>query len=148
MSCNSSPCTAPESLRDSSSCTRCICVRSSRCGPKATWSGAAACQVRSGSRSSNSSSTTCWPVAARVRVPRARPPLVAGWATSVAKLDPTSGPLIGDVQGDLHNWQGPHLGVADLQLRSELRLTAELGAFVGQVQGVDGMLFIVQVTDL
>ena len=38
--------------------------------------------------------------------------------------------------------------MAYLQLRSQLRLTAELGAFVGQVQGVDSMLLIVQVTAL
>ena len=38
--------------------------------------------------------------------------------------------------------------MAYLQLRSQLRLTAELGAFVGQVQGVDGMVLIVQVTAL
>src|SRR6185369_17800738 len=46
----------------------------------------------------------------------------------------------------LLDWQGPYPGVAYLQLRGDLRLTAELGAFVGQVQGVDSMVLIVQVT--
>ena len=56
-------------------------------------------------------------------------------------------PCRGDVQGNLLDWQGPHLGVAYLQLCHQLWLTAKLGACVGQVQGVDGMLLIVQVTD-
>jgi hypothetical protein len=53
-----------------------------------------------------------------------------------------------DVQGDLLDWQSSHLGVAYLQLRGQPRLTAKLGACVGQVQSVDGMLLIVQVTDV
>src|SRR5215475_10492301 len=38
-------------------------------------------------------------------------------------------PLISDVQSDLLDWQGPRPGVTYLQLRSQLQLTAELGAF-------------------
>ena len=79
----------------------------------------------------------------------AGPPAALGGLDHLSgKLYLSRGPLIGDVQGDLLDWQGPHLGAAYLQLRCELRLTAELGAFVGQVQGVDGMVLIVQVTDL
>jgi hypothetical protein len=56
-------------------------------------------------------------------------------------------PCRSEVQSDLLDWQGPHLSLAYLQLRRQPRLTTELGACVGQVQGVDGMLVIVQVTD-
>jgi hypothetical protein len=79
----------------------------------------------------------------------ANPPATASGLDYLSgKLYLSLGPLIGDGHGDLLDWQGPHLGVAYLQLRCKLRLTAELGAFVGQMQGVDGMLLIVQVTDL
>src|SRR2546425_9286670 len=42
-------------------------------------------QVRSGSRTSNSSSTSRWPAASRVSVPRACPPLLADCTTLVVK---------------------------------------------------------------
>jgi hypothetical protein len=79
----------------------------------------------------------------------AGPPAALGGLDHLSgKLYLSLGPLIGDVQDNLLDWQGPHPGVAYLQLRCKLRLTPELGAFVGQVQGVDGMVLIVQVTDL
>jgi hypothetical protein len=58
------------------------------------------------------------------------------------------GPFISNVQGDLLDWQSPHPGVTYLQLRGQLRLIAKLGAFVGQMQEVDSMVLIVQVTAL
>ena len=79
----------------------------------------------------------------------AHPPTTASGLDHLSgKLYLALGPLIGDVHSDLLDWQSPRLGMAYPQLRCKLRLTAELGAFVGQVQGVDGMLLIVQVTDL
>ena len=79
----------------------------------------------------------------------AGPPAALGGLDHLgSKLYLSLDPCRGDVQGDLLDWQGPHLGVAYLQLCRQLWLTAELGAFVGQVQGVDGMVLIVQVTAL
>jgi hypothetical protein len=76
------------------------------------------------------------------------PPATGGGLDHLSgKLYLSLDPCIGDIQGDLLDRQDPHLGVTYLQLRRQSWLTAELGAGVGQVQGVDGMLVIVQVTN-
>src|SRR5262249_24219432 len=63
--------------------------------------------------------------------PTGPPTALSGLNYLGSKLYLSLGPIIGDVQRDLLDWQGSHLGAAYLQLRSQLWLTAELGAFVG-----------------
>ena len=57
-------------------------------------------------------------------------------------------PLIGGVHLDLFDRQGAYLGVLRQQLDGDLRLGAEVGTGVGEVQSVNTAVLIAQVTDL